>query len=98
MGRTKEPEICKLCGRPITGGDPYRVNFEAMVDRAGWNMSFQPKMVICHDCSDNMLAYLESGLSSVIRQMNTRSLGERRNERWYLQRRYILARRIDRNH
>lgn len=59
MGRTKEPEICKLCGRPITGGDPYRVNFEAMVDRAGWNMSFQPKMVICRDCSDNMLAYLE---------------------------------------
>lgn len=58
MKKNKEPVLCPICGKEMVG-DPYQCNFEQMVGRACWHLSFQPRMNMCHECSQNLLSYVE---------------------------------------
>ena len=56
--KKKEPTYCPLCGKEMVG-EPYQCNFEHMAGRAGWHMTFEPRMSFFHECSQNLLNYLE---------------------------------------
>lgn len=56
--KEKEYPKCPICGGDIKS-EPYRCNFETFAGRAGWHMSFYPKINMCQDCSDALLASLE---------------------------------------
>lgn len=55
----KEPVVCDVCGCQVESGIVYPVNFEHMLGLAGWHMTFEPRMNLCHECSRNLLAYVE---------------------------------------
>lgn len=57
--KKKEPILCPLCGREVTGGDMYQCNFEQFAGRAEWHMSFEPRITMCHECSQTLLNYME---------------------------------------
>lgn len=56
--KNKTSQICPLCGKEMQ--IIYGYNFEQLTQRAGWNMSFEPRMNICKDCSTELLASLEA--------------------------------------
>lgn len=56
--KAKEPVYCKLCGREVKEPQ-YDINFEPMVGRAGWHMTFNTRMRVCGECSQNLIAYVE---------------------------------------
>ena len=58
MKKNKEPVLCPICGKEMVG-DPYQCNFEQMVGAAGWHLPLQPRMNMCHECSQNLLNYVE---------------------------------------
>lgn len=59
MARHKEVVVnkCHICGEPMIV--EYPMNMEIFSGRAGWNMSFYPKINMCKNCSDNLLEYME---------------------------------------
>lgn len=62
MARTKKEIEIPKC--PICGGEmpyePINCNFEHMIGRAGWHMSFNPRMNMCRECSKSLLDHVET--------------------------------------
>ena len=59
MRKEKEKPFCPVCGKETKENELYSCNFETMAGRAGWNLTFYPKMKMCHECSNNLLNYIE---------------------------------------
>lgn len=58
--RIEKQRTCPICGSVVEDyGDLNKCNFEIMTGRAGWHMSFQPRMEMCGECSDKLLTYIE---------------------------------------
>lgn len=56
--KKKEPNKCPICGKEVKT-DNFRCNFEQMTGRAGWHLTFQPKVEMCDECSRKLLDYIE---------------------------------------
>lgn len=61
MARPKKEAEGPKC--PLCGGDmpvEYSCHMEQFSGRAGWHMSFKPRLTMCHTCSDELLKTIES--------------------------------------
>lgn len=59
MPRTKkeiEYPACPICGNPMI--TEYPINMETFTGRAGWHLDFNPRFSMCHDCSEELLIYI----------------------------------------
>lgn len=65
MPRQKQENktICPVCGKEFDG-NLIPCNFEQIMGRASWDMSFNPKMNMCRTCSDLLLAHIEKWFST----------------------------------
>jgi len=59
MARPKkeaETPKCPLCGAEMLV--EYSCNMESFVGRASWHMDFKPRIVMCKDCSSELLQFV----------------------------------------